>query len=243
MTHSRAGLDSGGLRMPRSRGTVTGLILILLGAWGALIPFVGPYFVFAYTPGEPWVWTAARGWLEVLPGIATAVGGLLLVGAGNRATAMFGGWLAVLAGAWFVVGRAFSTTLGIGGVGSPAAAAELKRAWLEITYFSGLGALIVFLGGAALARVLVRHARDVQPVATGAAAPGIAGPGVVAQPEPWATSGRAPYGSSYGVPAAPPAPRAPARAEQAPAPESESEPEHHHMGAGLFRRRHVKAGS
>ena len=39
-----------GLRMPRSRGAVSGLLLVILGAWGALIPFVGPHFNFAYTP-------------------------------------------------------------------------------------------------------------------------------------------------------------------------------------------------
>jgi hypothetical protein len=32
---------------------------------------------------------------------------------------------------------------------------------LEVTYFTGLGALIVFLGAAALANAAVRHARDV----------------------------------------------------------------------------------
>jgi hypothetical protein len=34
--------------------------------------------------------------------------------------------------------------------------------WLEVAYFSGLGALIVFLGALALGRVSVRSLRDVQ---------------------------------------------------------------------------------
>ncbi|MBW0013671.1 hypothetical protein [Mycobacterium sp.] len=148
------------LYMPRTRGALTGLLLILLGAWGALVPFFGPNVDWAYSADPAWTWTAAKGWLEVLPGAATALGGLLLLVAGNRATAMFGGWLAVLGGAWFVVGRAFAPALGIGDVGQPVAATELKRALLEITYFTGLGALIVFLAGAALGRVAVRHARD-----------------------------------------------------------------------------------
>ncbi len=149
------------LYMPRSRGSVTGLMLILLGAWGALIPFIGPIFNWAYTVDPAWTWTTAKGWLEVLPGVAAAVGGLLLLSAGNRASAMLGGWLAVFGGAWFVVGRTFASTLNIGDVGQPVASTELKRALLEVTYFIGLGALIVFLGGAVLARVAVRHARDV----------------------------------------------------------------------------------
>jgi hypothetical protein len=153
------GLD--GLHMPRSRGAVTGLLLVLLGAWGALIPFVGPYLDFAYTPGHAWAWTTARGWLEVFPGATTVVGGLLLVVSGNRVTAMFGGWLAAFAGAWFVVGRALAPMLRIGDIGQPIAATDAKRAVLEICYFSGLGALIVFLSGAVLARLSVRMARDV----------------------------------------------------------------------------------
>lgn len=147
--------------MPRTRGALTGLLLILLGAWGALVPFFGPNIDWAYAADPAWTWTAAKGWLEVLPGVAAAVGGLLVLLSGNRANAVFGGWLAVLGGAWFVVGRAFAPTLGIGDVGQPAAAADLKRALLEVTYFTGLGALIVFLGGAAVARLAVRHARDV----------------------------------------------------------------------------------
>jgi len=212
------------LYMPRSRGAVTGLILIVLGAWGALIPFVGPLFNWAYTVDPAWTWTTAKGWLEVLPGVAAAVGGLLLLAAGNRASAMFGGWLAVFAGAWFVVGRTFAATLNIGDVGQPLATgaqADLKRALLEVTYFTGLGALIVFLGGAALARVAVRHARDV----------------AVAEPAPMAVPAQeqpALYDESRNA--------AQARADQPVAAEQEPRRRglfHRRTGGGLFRRHHA----
>lgn len=147
-------------RIPRSRGAVIGLLLVLLGAWGALIPFVGPNFEFAYTPGQ--AWTAARGWLEVLPGAVTAFGGVLLIISRSRGSAMLGGWLAALGGVWFIVGTAFAPVLGIGSAGDPVAATDRKRAVLEVAYFSGLGALITFLAGAAVARLAVRLARDVQ---------------------------------------------------------------------------------
>ena len=146
MSDARVRARGGRLQMPRSRGAASGFLLILLGAWGALIPFVGPNFDFAFTPDQAWSWTTARGWLEVLPGAATVVGGLLLLSSRNRATAMFGGWLTVLAGAWFVVGRAMAGPLGIGDAGSPVATTETKRVWLELTYFYGLGALIIFFG-------------------------------------------------------------------------------------------------
>jgi hypothetical protein len=160
MTDSRSGF--GTLHMPRSRGAVSGLLLLILGAWGALIPFIGPYFHFAYEPGQAWVWSTARAWLEVFPGAITALGGFLLLVSGNRATAMFGGWLAVIAGAWFVVGRTLAPTLRLGDVGQPLAGTDAKRAVIEIASFSGLGAFIVFLGGAVLARVTIRTARDVE---------------------------------------------------------------------------------
>lgn len=150
--------------MPRSRGAVSGLLLVILGAWGAVIPFIGPHFNFAYTPDQDWAWSTARGWLEVLPGAATAAAGVLIIVSTNRAVAMLGGWVTVLAGAWFVVGGEVAPLLGIGSAGDPIAATQRKRAVLEITYFSGLGALIVFLGALVLARTAVRLARDVESV-------------------------------------------------------------------------------
>ena len=162
MTDTRVHNRGGRLQMPRSRGAASGFLLILLGVWGALIPFVGPYFDFAFTPDQEWTWTTARGWLEVLPGAATVLGGLLLLTSRNRATAMFGGWMTVVAGAWFVIGRALAGPLGIGNPGAPVAGAETKRVWLELTYFYGLGAVIVFLGALALGRLSVRSVRDIK---------------------------------------------------------------------------------
>lgn len=150
----------GRFRMRRSRGAASGLVLIALGAWGAAAPFIGPWVDFAFYADAGW--TAARGWLEVLPGIAAVVGGCLLVVSRHRATAMLGGWLAVAAGAWFVVGRAAASPLGLGAVGEPTATTAAERLWLDLAYFSGLGALIVLVAAFALGRVSVRSVRDVE---------------------------------------------------------------------------------
>ena len=162
MSDTRVRAGGGRLQMPRSRGAASGFLLVLLGIWGALIPFVGPYFDLAFTPDREWAWTAARGWLEVLPGVVTAVGGFLLLSSRNRFTAMLGGWLTVFAGAWFVIGRALAGPLGLGDAGAPVAATEAKRVGLELAYFYGLGALIIFLGAIALGRLSVRSARDIR---------------------------------------------------------------------------------
>ncbi|MFI2474800.1 hypothetical protein [Nocardia xishanensis] len=149
------------LRIPRSRGAIGGLAVLLLGVWGALIPFLGPSINFAFTPDEPWVWTAARGWLEVLPGVAAIIGGVLMLVSRNRLVASFGAWLAVAAGFWFVIGPVLAEPLGIGHVGDPVATSDWKRAVLQLTYFYGLGALILFFAAASLGRLSVRSARDI----------------------------------------------------------------------------------
>ena len=107
------------MRVPRTRGAGSGVLLILLGAWGALIPFIGPYFHFAYTPDTAWAWTWGRFFLEIVPGVATALGGLILLISAFRPVAMFGAALAAAGGAWFAVGSmlgpvwASSATLGV----------------------------------------------------------------------------------------------------------------------------------
>ena len=154
-------VQGGRMRIPRSRGAASGLLIVVLGLWGALVPFVGPAFDFAYNPDQGSEWSSPRGWLEVLPGVVAVIGGLLLVRSRNRATAMLGGWLSVVAGAWFVVGRVMATTLTIGEIGRPVAENDIKAAWLELTYFYGLGALIIFLGAMGLGRLSVRSVRDV----------------------------------------------------------------------------------
>src|SRR6202000_2769607 len=41
---------AGIMRIRRTHGILGGVLVALLGIWGALIPFVGPYFHSAYAP-------------------------------------------------------------------------------------------------------------------------------------------------------------------------------------------------
>jgi len=150
------------LRVPRSRGALSGVLLLLLGAWGALIPFIGPYFNYAYTPDRAWAYTSGRLWLEILPGIATALGGLIALGSSNRAVAAFGAWLAALAGAWFVAGTPISTLWASSGfpqIGVPTGG-TLLRVSEQIGFFTGLGVVIVFLAAFSLGRFSVVGRRE-----------------------------------------------------------------------------------
>lgn len=153
---------AGRMRIPRSRGAVTGILLIGLGLWTALIPFIGPGVGFAYAPDDESVWTALRGWLQVLPGVVTVAGGVLLLLSRNRATALFGAWLGVVAGAWLVVGRAAAEPLGLGSVDAPVATGGAREFWLEMTHFTGVGALIMFLAALSMGRLSVRSLRDIR---------------------------------------------------------------------------------
>jgi hypothetical protein len=154
---------AGMLRVPRSRGALSGVLLVLLGLWGALIPFVGPYFHFAYTPGTAWTYTAGRLWLEILPAAGTVLGGLILLQSRVRPVAMFGAWLAAASGAWFAVGRSLSPLWNSGGtvaLGTPIGSTALIRTLVEVSYFTGLGVLIVFLAAFSIGRLSVIGVRD-----------------------------------------------------------------------------------
>lgn len=147
---------AGMLQMRRSRGAFSGFLLMLLGLWGALIPFVGPYFHYAYTPDKAWTYNTARLWLEILPGAAVFLGGFLLMIAARRHTALFGAVLAVAAGAWFSLGTMLSplwnhhVTLG----GSPAAATQYTRIMEQLGFFSALGVVVVLIAATAFGRIL-----------------------------------------------------------------------------------------
>jgi hypothetical protein len=153
---------AGILRVPRSRGALSGVLLILLGAWGALIPLVGPYFHYAYTPDTAWSFTSGRIWLEIAPGAAALIGGLIVVVSSLRPVAMFGAWLAALAGAWFVAGTTLSalwTTGGVSAIGSPVGGTVTRTAE-QIGFFTGLGVVIAFLAALVIGRLSVVAVRD-----------------------------------------------------------------------------------
>jgi hypothetical protein len=159
---------AGMLQMRRSRGAFSGFLLILLGLWGALIPFIGPYFHFAYTPDKAWTYNTGRLWLELLPGAAVFLGGVLLMAARGRHTALFGAMLAVAAGAWFTLGPVLSPLWNnhVAMGGSPASSTQYMRIMEQLGFFTALGVVIVFVAGTALGRIasVASGIRPVEPV-------------------------------------------------------------------------------
>lgn len=154
-------------RIPRSRGAVCGVLLVLLGIWGGLAPFIGPYLHFGFTPDHAWKYTEGRLYYSAIPGAVALVGGVLVVVTRNRALGIAGGILAVLSGAWFGLGDGFVTTVlkktSIS-IGSPLAhvgIASALRTYLEsIAFFGGLGLVVLFFGALAIGRFSMLSARD-----------------------------------------------------------------------------------
>jgi len=159
---SARGIELSKMRVPWTRGATSGALLLIVGAWAALAPFVGPYLNLAYTPATNtvWHWTAARGWFEVAPGAAAFAGGVLLLMSRNRAVLVAGSWLGIAAGAWLIVGPSLADVLNQS-VGTPDPASSAKRQALEsLSFFYAVGALILFLAAAALGRLTVLSVRD-----------------------------------------------------------------------------------
>ncbi|MFC0042064.1 hypothetical protein [Actinomadura rayongensis] len=145
------------------------MLLTLLGLWGGLMPFIGPYAYFGFAPESAWHFTTDRLWLIILPAVATIIGGLILMFAANRAVAMFGGWLAAAGGLWFVAGGTIAALWG-GGLGAPLGDSLGHRVAVVLSLTTGLGALITMLAGLALGRFAVVGVREARRAEAAAAA-------------------------------------------------------------------------
>jgi hypothetical protein len=142
------------MRIRRTHGIIGGLLVALLGIWGGIIPFVGPYFNYAYTPDKAWTYTSGRLWLEILPGAGALLGGLLIMVARSRHVALFGAFLAVASGAWFALGNVFAPLWTVAGpAGGPASSGTLMRALEQVGFFTGLGVVIVMVAAAVAGRI------------------------------------------------------------------------------------------
>jgi len=154
-------------RIPLSRGATCGLLLILLGLWGGLIPFVGPYFHFGYTPDKAWAYNSGRLYYSIIPAAAVLVGGVLALATRNRGVGVVGGVIAVLGGVWFGLGATFTvvvlkkSSITTGAPIVPAGGASQIYRYLEgLTLFSGLALLVAIIGAIAIGRFSMLAAAD-----------------------------------------------------------------------------------
>jgi hypothetical protein len=167
-------------RIPRRRGAATGFVLVLLGLWGALIPFVGPYFDYQIGTSSTWDWSIDRLWLSVLPGAAAVLGGLIMLYSTRRSTASFGGLLALAGGLWFIAGPSVSMLWNGGTQATGAASGDNGTRVLEwIGFYYGTGAVITlfasyglgFLAALPVTGEAVRTGEGEEPPATAPSQP------------------------------------------------------------------------
>ena len=113
------GLSSGGSyrkQLPMSGLPPAGLIMVglltaLLGAWAGLSVLVGPSFGWSPDGSPSWHWSLIHAALHVAPGGVALIAGIAMVATVPKAArgmgrlgAALAGLLAILAGAWLVVG-------------------------------------------------------------------------------------------------------------------------------------------
>jgi hypothetical protein len=160
---------AGVARIPRRRGSLCGLLLIILGVWGGLAPFVGPYFHFGLQPDHAWHYNDGRLYLSVIPGAVALVAGLAIMATRSRALGIVAGLLATLAGAWFAFGVPVTqivlhrASIAPGAPLVPANPPLAAATWIfleEVGVFTGVGVLIVLLGGLAMGRFSMLAATD-----------------------------------------------------------------------------------
>jgi hypothetical protein len=157
--------------LPRTTGALSGILIIALGVWGGLIPFVGPYFHYAFGSYRSWHYSANRLWLDILPGIAAVLGGLILLGGKRRIGGVIGGWLAVAGGAWFAVGPVVFLIWhhSINPIGRPMGG-YTRQALEQLGFFYALGVLITALAAFATGRYVSRPRLMEEPIVAADAA-------------------------------------------------------------------------
>jgi hypothetical protein len=171
------------VRTPRSRGALCGLMLVLLGAWGAVAPFAGPAFGFGYRPDQAWAYTSGRVFLSAVPGAVVALSGLVVLFTRSRWFGGFCAFVATLGGAWFIAGQALiqllPASMGAASVrvGAPLAATASRTVLTSLACFTGVGAIIVFFAAIALGRFSLTALRDQLEVEEVTADPGLAAAG------------------------------------------------------------------
>ncbi|MGH9069750.1 MAG: hypothetical protein ACRDX8_00960 [Acidimicrobiales bacterium] len=78
-----------------------GVLAVLEGAWGGIVPYVGPAFGFSSNGIGSFTWTLQHALIYLIPGAVALVAGLYLLAL--RRSSTFIGLLLAACGAWFIL--------------------------------------------------------------------------------------------------------------------------------------------
>lgn len=141
------------------------LLVILIGAWAAIIPFVGHLFGFSADGTPAWYWSLRHALLWLAPGALAFVIGLAMLAQARRAEiglsrvgSVWMGFLTAVAGAWLVVGPLAWPVLENGGKVFRTAG-PLRELLYQVGWSLGPGLLLVLLGGCTMGLAFRRRNR------------------------------------------------------------------------------------
>jgi hypothetical protein len=156
---------------------VTGLSMAVLGAWGAIVAFVGPEFGYHATEASSWQWTTTNWLLHLVPGAMALVAGLMILGLSPsvrvRGALGLAALMAIVAGAWFVIGPALWPWFESSPAYGPATSAGTSFV-NQVGANLGVGVLVSILGGMALKTAMATRAAATTVDGTAAGTPATA---------------------------------------------------------------------
>src|SRR5215469_818568 len=132
-----------GVQTSRTRGSICGLALVLLGGWGGVAPFAGPSIGFGFGPDRAWEYTSGRLFLSAIPGAVVLLAGLIVALTRSRGFGGFCAFMAALGGAWFIAGAAIIRLLPGGRaasiqIGSPLGSGATIQTLTSLSFFAGV---------------------------------------------------------------------------------------------------------
>lgn len=143
---------------PHRRGLgLLGLLIVLLGAWGGIVPYIGPRFGYRASGSGSFHWTTTHSLLYLAPGAVAVAWGLIILatlaasgGRGLPVVKVLAALGVIACGAWFVLGPVVWPIFSSAVVFAPAT--PLVRFVNEVGYNLGPGLLLAILGTVLLAR-------------------------------------------------------------------------------------------
>jgi hypothetical protein len=139
-----------------THSTISGFVLVAIGAWAAVAPFA--------IAGWDWNVDSGRFLLTVVPGAAAVIGGLMMLGR-RPSLVRAGGSVALAGGAWFILAP-LAHALFVGPTLGTLEGGEQIHLLRWIVFFLGAGVVVSFLSSYSLGLIVPLEFEDEVQAAT-----------------------------------------------------------------------------